>query len=276
MAATNDSKVMTYNTMLYFWTKLKAYFAKASHDHYSRDIKDIRDTIDPNAMQTGGNPAVTDRAVIGYVTSVLPKTATASQEGIVKVDNALSATSTNPVQNKAVKTELDKKSPLASPTFTGVPAAPTPAGGDNSTKLATTAFVRTAIGSYAKDGSISQTLNSTNYTTISSLLAALAGQCEANKTAIAGLTGIDFQVVDALPDELHGKRGVIYLVPLNNASGSNAYKEYIFIDKPVGGGVMTKTYEQIGTLGDIDMSQYWNKTDLIPMTNAEIDAIMAA
>lgn len=35
--------------------------------------------------------------------------------------------------------------PLASPTFTGTPAAPTPTVGDNSTALATTAFVDTAI-----------------------------------------------------------------------------------------------------------------------------------
>jgi hypothetical protein len=36
--------------------------------------------------------------------------------------------------------------PLASPTFTGTPAAPTPAPGDSTTKLATTAFVANAIG----------------------------------------------------------------------------------------------------------------------------------
>jgi len=35
--------------------------------------------------------------------------------------------------------------PLASPTFTGVPAAPTPVGSDDSTKLATTAFVKAAL-----------------------------------------------------------------------------------------------------------------------------------
>lgn len=37
------------------------------------------------------------------------------------------------------------KAPLASPAFTGAPSAPTPAGADNSTKLATTAFVKAAI-----------------------------------------------------------------------------------------------------------------------------------
>ena len=36
---------------------------------------------------------------------------------------------------------LAAKAPLASPTFTGTPAAPTPAGGTNTTQIATTAFV---------------------------------------------------------------------------------------------------------------------------------------
>lgn len=35
--------------------------------------------------------------------------------------------------------------PKASPTFTGTPSAPTPTAGDNTTKLATTAFVETAV-----------------------------------------------------------------------------------------------------------------------------------
>lgn len=37
------------------------------------------------------------------------------------------------------------RAPLASPAFTGTPTAPTPSTGDNSTKLATTAFVQTEI-----------------------------------------------------------------------------------------------------------------------------------
>jgi len=39
---------------------------------------------------------------------------------------------------------LALKAPLASPTFTGTPAAPTPSAADNSTKIATTAYVDTA------------------------------------------------------------------------------------------------------------------------------------
>lgn len=40
---------------------------------------------------------------------------------------------------------LAAKAPISSPSFTGTPTAPTPGGGDNSTKLATTAFVQSTI-----------------------------------------------------------------------------------------------------------------------------------
>ena len=42
---------------------------------------------------------------------------------------------------------LAAKAPLSSPTFTGTPAAPTAAGGTNTTQLATTAFVQQKISS---------------------------------------------------------------------------------------------------------------------------------
>ena len=41
--------------------------------------------------------------------------------------------------------------PLASPTLTGTPAAPTAAAGTNTTQVATTAFVTGAVGGYAAD-----------------------------------------------------------------------------------------------------------------------------
>ena len=44
-------------------------------------------------------------------------------------------------------TDLAAKAPIASPTFTGTPAAPTAAGGTNTTQIATTAFVTAAVSS---------------------------------------------------------------------------------------------------------------------------------
>jgi len=49
----------------------------------------------------------------------------------------------------ALQATLDAKAPLASPTLTGVPIAPTAANGTNTTQLATTAFVlANGAGSY--------------------------------------------------------------------------------------------------------------------------------
>lgn len=82
------------------------------------------------------------------------------QGGTITVDSALSSTSENPVQNKVIKQALDAKAPLASPTFTGSPKAPTAAAGTNTTQIATTAFVKTAIDNqlstvYKAAGSVS-------------------------------------------------------------------------------------------------------------------------
>lgn len=52
-----------------------------------------------------------------------------------------------------VTASLALKAPLASPALTGVPTAPTAAGGTNTTQLATTAFVTTAVGGGGGGGS---------------------------------------------------------------------------------------------------------------------------
>ena len=67
------------------------------------------------------------------------------QDLAVTVDSALSASSTNPVQNKVINTALAAKAPLASPGFTGTPTVPTAAAGTNTTQAASTAFVTTAV-----------------------------------------------------------------------------------------------------------------------------------
>ena len=80
--------------------------------------------------------------------------------------------------------------------------------------------------------------------------------------AISGITGIDFQVVESLPET--GIKGVIYLVS-NSGTGSNIYDEYIWI---------TNRFEKIGTT-EIDLSNYYNTTNLLALTNQEIDTIIS-
>lgn len=83
-------------------------------------------------------------------------------------------------------------------------------------------------------------------------------------TAIAGVTQIDFQIVQELPAS--GEKGVIYLVP-NSGSGSNTYDEYIWISGDPG------RFEKIGTT-DVDLSNYWSKSELTYITNGDIDIIV--
>lgn len=69
--------------------------------------------------------------------------------------------------------------PLASPALTGTPTAPTQIAGDNTTKLATTSFVQTAITS-------AQTILSGTTGTITN--SALTSSCESVTTSVTGAT----------------------------------------------------------------------------------------
>lgn len=61
--------------------------------------------------------------------------------------NVGTPTSEGDAVNKAyVDGELDDYAPKASPTFTGIPKAPTAPAGTNTTQIATTAFVKNAVG----------------------------------------------------------------------------------------------------------------------------------
>lgn len=54
--------------------------------------------------------------------------------------------------NTTVESEIAKiglKANLASPIFTGTPKAPTPESGDNSTNIATTAYVQTVLSGFS-------------------------------------------------------------------------------------------------------------------------------
>ena len=80
------------------------------------------------------------------------------------IDGAITATDTelNYVDGvtSAIQTQIDAKAPLASPTLTGNPVAPTQSANDNSTKLATTAYTDNAIAALAD--SAPSTLNTLN------------------------------------------------------------------------------------------------------------------
>lgn len=67
-----------------------------------------------------------------------------------------------------IATAISTKADLASPTFTGTPAAPTASSGTNTTQIATTAFVQTALQALYPVGSIY--INATSSTNPGTLL----------------------------------------------------------------------------------------------------------
>ena len=80
--------------------------------------------------------------------------------------------------------------------------------------------------------------------------------------AMSEITSIKMEVVDALPDQ--GADGTFYLM-LNGGVGNNIYDEYIYYNA---------RWEKIGTT-EVDMSNYLKVTDIVEITDAQIDAILA-
>lgn len=82
---------------------------------------------------------------------------------------------------------------------------------------------------------------------------------DAITNAIAGVTQIQFSVVQALPAT--GEAGVIYLI-----ANGNAYDEYIYVNN---------AFEKLGST-DIDLSGYVQASQLREATDAEIETILAS
>ena len=104
---------------------------------------------------------------------------------------SIASGNSNFVTGGTVYSTTSTLAPKESPTFTGTPVAPTASAGTNTTQIATTAFVTTAVAN-----------------------------------GIAGITGISYSIVTTLPAS--GQTGVIYLVA-NSGSGTNSYDEYIWL-----------------------------------------------
>ena len=86
------------------------------------------------------------------LSSIAAKAALASPTftGTPAAPTAAQGTNTTQIATtQFVNTEITSKAPLASPTFTGVPAAPTATSGTNTTQLATTAFVAAGVSGKA-------------------------------------------------------------------------------------------------------------------------------
>ena len=83
----------------------------------------------------------------GNVDITMPRTGIGSVSSLSDLSITATATEINYSSgvSSSIQTQIDSKAPTASPTFTGTPSGPTATAGTNTTQLATTAFVGTAV-----------------------------------------------------------------------------------------------------------------------------------
>lgn len=146
------------------WSKIKATFgAKIAISGVTITLKNKSDSEDILSQATLPNATTSAAGVMSAADKTkLDGIATGATK--VTVDSSLSSTSANPVQNKIIDSALADKADLASPTFTGTPKAPTAAAGTNTTQIATTAFVATAVANSAVGAAMFQGAVSSNDT----------------------------------------------------------------------------------------------------------------
>ena len=120
--------------------------AASSHTHAISAITNLQSTLDGKAAASHTHAIAN---VTGLQAALDAKAASAHYHAIGEVTG--------------LSTALDALAPKASPAFSGTPTAPTPAAGDNSTKIATTAFVAGNAGTVLL-GSVSTTGGGTTVT----------------------------------------------------------------------------------------------------------------
>ena len=118
---------------------------------------------------------------------------------------------------------------------------------------------------YQTSQQVEQAITGKNYTT----MAAVEGKGyqtnaqvqQAINSALSGITGIQFSIVEQLPAT--GVAGTIYLVQKTVTATGNIYTEWIYVNN------------KWETLGDttVDLSDYLKKTDVSALTNEEIDDV---
>lgn len=139
----------------------------------------------------------------------------------------------------------------------------------------TEAQVNTLIAGkgYQTAAQVKSTVEGYGYQTAAQVNAAITGkgyqtsaqvQAAINES-LSGITGIDIQVVENLPTT--GKKGVIYLVAHAHGTKDN-YDEYVWVTSK-------SAYEKIGNT-DIDLSGYVQKTDLVELTDKDLETMWAS
>ncbi len=150
---------------------LLAAKASVSHGHAITDVTGLQAALDGKAASGHGHVAadIADSTAAGR--ALLSAADAAAQRTSLGLGSAaLSSSASFAVASHGhalsditgLQSALDGKAPKSSPALTGVPTAPTAAGGTNNTQIATTAFVQGEISSFGAGDMAKATYDSDN------------------------------------------------------------------------------------------------------------------
>lgn len=291
------SKYLDNNGVLYFWQKIKATFAKASHTHTTADVTGL------DAALTNANK-VTDVKVNG--TSVVT-----NKSANITVDSSLSTTSNNPIKNSTVATKFNSVDSAISGkqdklTFDSTPTA-------NSTKPVTSGGVKSALDAkqdkltfddepksassnpVTSDG-IKQAIDTASFNFFMELNKKQGKIPNADKLSIDSSGIIAANNLPSYVDDVievyiladgsisAGQNGWLYMEGTNSYDALVNEKGKIYVvvgkiaDAAESAGSATDAGEYQNTQWRWTGSQYVKLTDgsgMSPITNSEIDAIVA-
>ena len=272
------AKYLDDNGLLYFWQKIKTIFATQS------DLSALQDEID-DIVAEGGEPNTIDTVKVNG-SALTPDANKAvnititegTDNGTIKVNGSNvevhglgtaaftgSGAYDSAGSAAAVQNNVDTLSALVGSTAVATQISNAIGALDSSVSAETNKAISaltitngkiTASSKVTIPTNNNQLTNGAGYQTASDVSSAI-------NSAISGITGISFEVVTSLPST--GAAGTIYLIS-NSGSGTNTYDEYIYVNNK---------WEMIGTT-NVDLSSYWNTSNLTAITNAEIDTILAA
>lgn len=259
------NKFLDDNGLLYFWQKIKNYVTSVVPTKQSDLTNDDYTVKDPDYSTVKGKVATLE----GRVDDIVTQGGEPNVLESVKINGAAL-----PINQKAVNITAASGTTNGSIAINGTDVAVTGLG--SAAYVNTTQFDLAGSANSVRGSELDAAGTATVYGALASAQAAQNGvnainnagyQTQAQVTqaindALADVTGISYEVITDFPQT--GEAGVIYLKS-NSGLAPNVYDEYIWYNN---------AYEKIGTT-DVDLSGYMLTTDMVAITNSEIDTITA-
>ena len=257
------SKFLDDNGLLYFWQKIKNYVTgvvptkqsdltnddytvkDSEYSTYKGKITTLESRVD-SIVSTGGEPNVLEAVKVNGTALTITNKAVDITATTGSTDGSIAINGTDIAVHG-----LGSAAYANSSAFDTAGSASTVLGTQSDTTSSITVYGAIAKTDAAQAGV--NAINQAGYQTASDVSTAI-------QSALANVTGISYQVISSFPQT--GQAGVIYLIS-NGGSNPNIYDEYIWYNN---------NYEKIGTT-DVDLSGYMLTTDMVAITNNEIDTI---